>query len=343
MGEVTPHGWPSGVPFADFAAASEQVLQVLQDRLGMGLWMVTRAVGPDQVVLAARSRKGSGYDVTSSTVLRWKGSLCQQLVLGHGPAVAPRVADVSAYATAPNRQQVPVEAYVAVPLLQADGALFGTLCGFDAHPQPESLRGEEPLLVLQGRLLTTLLHLELEREQQQRRAERAESDATRDVLTGLANRRAWDRVLAAEEVRCQRYGHPATVLVVDLNGLKQINDSAGHAAGDRLLRDAAALLLTAARTSDVVARLGGDEFGLLAVEAAAEGGRATAERVAAVLASGGVEAAVGLGVRAPNGSLSAAWHEADRAMYEHKQAGYGEAVDPRPPETGVEPTRPATP
>ena len=47
------------------------------------------------------------------------------------------------------------------------------------------------------------------REQQQRRAERAESDATRDVLAGLANRRAWDRVLAAEEVRCQRYGRPA--------------------------------------------------------------------------------------------------------------------------------------
>ena len=277
-------------------------------------------MGPDQVVLAARSRAGSGYDVTSKTVLQWDGSLCRRMVLGQGPHVAPRVAGVTAYAEAPNRQLAPIEAYVAVPLLQADGALFGTLCAFDPEPQPESLRSEEPLLLLQGRLLTTLLHLELEREQLQRRAERAESDATRDVLTGLANRRGWDRVLAAEEVRCQRYGHPASVLVVDLDGLKQINDSAGHAAGDRLLRDAAALLRGAARTSDVVARLGGDEFGVLAVETAAEGGRATAERVRTALADGGVEAAVGLGVRVPHGSLAAAWQEADRAMYEHKQA-----------------------
>ena len=299
---------------------------MLQDRMGMGLWLVTRAVGPDQVVLAARSRAGSGYgDITSETVLHWDGSLCRQMALGNGPTVAPRVADVTAYAQAANRRDVPIEAYVAVPLLQPDGGLFGTLCGFDPEPQPESLRAEEQLLLLQGRLLTTLLHLELEHEQQRRRAERAESDATRDVLTGLANRRAWDRVLAAEEVRCQRYGHPATVLVIDLNGLKQVNDTAGHAAGDRLLCDAAGLLLSASRTSDVVARLGGDEFGVLAVETGAEGGRATAARVRAALADGGVEAAVGLGVRQRSGSLAAAWHEADQAMYEDKQAGYEHA------------------
>ena len=316
-----PGGSSRGMPYADFAAASAEVLEVLQDRLGMGLWLITRASGEDQLVLAARSDPGSGYEVTTDTVLRWDGSLCRQLVLGHGPAMAPRVEDVPAYAQAPNRAAVPIEAYVAVPLLQADGSLFGTLCGFDQAPQPEALRAEEPLLAVLGRLLTTVLHLELEREEQQRRAERAESDATRDALTGLANRRAWDAVLAAEEVRCQRYGHPASVVVVDLDGLKQVNDSEGHAAGDRLLRRAAEVLRRAARHADVVARLGGDEFGLLAVETGAEGGRVTAQRVRAALTAGGVGASVGVGARAHGVPLTAAWQDADRAMYEEKQAG----------------------
>ena len=311
----------SGMPYTDFTAASAEVLRVLQERVGMGLWMVTRASGADQLVLVSRTGPGSGYDVTNDTVLPWDGSLCRQMVLGNGPAVAPRVEDVPAYATAPNRARVKIEAYVAVPLRQADGSLFGTLCGFDPSPQPDALRGEEELVRLMGRLLTSVLHLELEREELRRRAERAESDATRDALTGLANRRAWDAVLAAEEVRCQRYGHPASVLVVDLDGLKQVNDSEGHAAGDELLRRAAELLRAVARSSDVVARLGGDEFGLLAAEAAAEGGLVTAERVRAALASGGVRASVGVGARSPGVPLTVAWQDADRAMYEEKQAG----------------------
>ena len=311
----------SGTPYADFTAASADVLRVLQERVGMGLWMVTRASGPDQLVLVSRSVPGSDYAVPSGTVLPWDGSLCRQMVLGNGPAVAPRVEDVPAYAAAPNRSVAPIEAYVSVPLRQVDGSLFGTLCAFDPFPQPDALRGEEELVHLMGRLLTSVLHLELEREELRRRAERAESDATRDALTGLANRRAWDAVLAAEEVRCQRYGHPASVLVVDLDGLKTVNDTQGHAAGDRLLCRAAELLRGAARHSDVVARLGGDEFGLLAVETPGEGGRATAERVRAALRAGGVGASVGVGARAPGVALLAAWQDADRAMYDEKVAG----------------------
>ena len=76
------------------------VLQLLQARYGMGLWMVTRAAGSDQVVLAARSTVDSGYDVKPGTSLSWDGSLCAAMVAGHGPTVAPQVEDVPAYATA---------------------------------------------------------------------------------------------------------------------------------------------------------------------------------------------------------------------------------------------------
>ena len=217
------------------------MLEHLQDRLGMRLWLVTRAAGEHQVVLEARDAP-QGYGIAPGSVLSWGGSLCAAMVAGDGPHVAPRVADVPAFAAAPNRRTATIEAYVGVPLLRPDGEVFGTLCGFDPEPQDDRLDDAEDLVLLQARLLSTLLHLELSNEELHRRAERAETVASTDVLTGLGNRRGWQAVLEAEETRCQRYGHPASVLVIDLDDLKVLNDSQGHAAGDDLLRTAATVL-----------------------------------------------------------------------------------------------------
>ncbi len=308
-----------GFPFADFAAVAREVLIMLRDRLKLRQWMVTRVVGGDEIVLAAEDTPHSGYAVVPGSVLSWDGSLCTEMVAGNGPAVAPRVADVPAYASAANRRLLPIEAYVGVPLRQPDGSLFGTLCGFDPDPQPDTLRDDEELLQLMGRLLATVLALELDREQQERRAERAEADAARDGLTGLANRRAWDDIVTAEEARCRRYGHPGAVLVIDLNDLKEVNDTHGHPAGDQLLRDCANVLVATARSSDFVARIGGDEFAVLAVETDSAGGEVQAARIRRALQDAGVNAAIGLGLRGPDGSLDNAARDADSAMYEDKR------------------------
>jgi diguanylate cyclase (GGDEF)-like protein len=173
-------------------------------------------------------------------------------------------------------------------------------------------------VLLQARLLATVLMLNLDREHHRRRAERAEVDATRDALTELANRRAWNDIVAAEEARSRRYGHPGSVLVVDLNNLKSVNDIYGHAAGDRLLRDCAKVLAESARAPDFVARLGGDEFGVLAVETERAGAEAKAARIRRALQRAGIQAAIGIGVRGSEGSFDTALAQADRAMYEDK-------------------------
>jgi len=305
----------AGLPFPDFTTAAHAVLRLLSDRLTLHLWMVTRAAGGDQVVLAAENSPGSGYDVAAGRVLPWDGSLCAVMAAGHGPTVAPRAVDIPAYAAADNRRQTPIEAYIGVPLRQPDGTLFGTLCAFDPESQPEALRQSEQLVVLQAELLATVLAFDLDRERQRRRAERAETEATRDALTGLPNRRAWDRIVAAEEVRTRRYAHPGCVLMIDLNDLKLINDSHGHAAGDQLLRRCANVLMGTARDSDYVARLGGDEFGVLAVKTDGQGGQAQVARLREALRQAGINAAIGLGVRDFAASFATAFEQADHGMY----------------------------
>ncbi len=92
------------------------------------------------------------------------------------------------------------------------------------------------------------------------RAEEFHKLATLDPLTGLYNRRLAEQRLAGEVSRSQRYGHPLTVLMLDLNDFKQINDRHGHAAGDAVLRIFAERLNSVIRASDLAVRMGGDEF-----------------------------------------------------------------------------------
>jgi diguanylate cyclase (GGDEF)-like protein len=98
------------------------------------------------------------------------------------------------------------------------------------------------------------------------RAEEFHKLATLDPLTGLYNRRLAEQRLTGEVSRSQRYGHPLTVLVIDLNGFKQINDRHGHPAGDLVLRLFAERLTSAIRASDLAVRMGGDEFMVLLPE-----------------------------------------------------------------------------
>lgn len=90
-----------------------------------------------------------------------------------------------------------------------------------------------------------------------------EQRANHDVLTGLANRRHFIESLEKRIMRCQRYGDNTALLFLDVDDLKAINDTYGHAAGDLLLTRLAKILKDNIRACDMVARIGGDEFALL--------------------------------------------------------------------------------
>jgi diguanylate cyclase len=300
----------------NFSEAASTILRFLHERTGVDLWMATRTEGEDWIVLAEHDH---GYGVEAGKVFRWSDSFCSRMVADQGPRVATDSRAVPAYADAPLAKQLPIRAYIGVPLSRADGTLFGTLCGLHREVKSEALHAELPLVELLAKLLSSLLISELAAHEQARRAERAEAELLTDSLTGLFNRRGWDSLLAAEESRCKRYGHPACVLSIDLDELKQVNDSEGHARGDELLKATADVLRSASRQQDVMARVGGDEFAVLAVECDVMGGQALVERLLNAFTSAGVKASIGIAPRRPSETLDRAWLESDRLMYSHKK------------------------
>ncbi len=156
--------------------------------------------------------------------------------------------------------------------------------------------------------------------------------ANHDGLTDLFNRHRFDQELARALFVIRRYGRPASVLIIDLDRMKAVNDELGHRVGDQILRAVADVLRREARSSDVAARMGGDEFAVLLPETAPKGAAAMAERIAReiracrVARDDGGEAAwttVSIGVAALDADTPAdrALLNADAAMYAAKRAG----------------------
>jgi diguanylate cyclase (GGDEF)-like protein len=159
------------------------------------------------------------------------------------------------------------------------------------------------------------------------------SVATTDFLTGIANRRGFYETLTREIERSRRYQTPMTLLYLDCDEFRTINDSFGHSAGNRLLTHIAAILRENTRASDVVGRLGGDEFAVFLAETPAERSAEVVARLQAATRSAlGPEApAVTFSIGAitfdsPPTNPNEAIRVADALMYEAKRGGKDRVV-----------------
>lgn len=149
-------------------------------------------------------------------------------------------------------------------------------------------------------------------------AEDLERQASRDALTSLPNRRAWEEALAGAVERVAHVGARLAVAVIDLDGLKAINDSGGHAAGDRALREVTASWQASVPADAVLARLGGDEFALLLPGLDAPAAEPVVERMRA---AGSHRCSVGVAGWLPGQSPADLMHAADAALYAAKHGG----------------------
>ena len=178
--------------------------------------------------------------------------------------------------------------------------------------------------------------LELERQVRERTAEiermhkRALKAARTDVLTGLPNRRAFYNDAGREMDRAGRYGRPVSVIMLDIDHFKRINDTYGHVAGDEVLRHLAGILGQEKRSHDLVGRLGGEEFALLLPEASQEEAVSLAQRIRKTITAQpavyngeaiNFSASFGVARQKMADSLEIILDRADDALYTAKEAG----------------------
>jgi diguanylate cyclase (GGDEF)-like protein len=178
-----------------------------------------------------------------------------------------------------------------------------------------------------------------------RHADELERLATTDGMTNLANRRHFLALAGAEWSRFQRYHRPLTLLLIDLDRLKTINDRFGHAAGDRAMITMAETFRINRRGPDIVARVGGDEFAMLLPETDGTQAQIVAERLRQQLKQcpftvdgGTVTVTVSIGLAEASVSMpgvDALMKAADRALYQAKAAGRDRAVMAAPRQDGA--------
>lgn len=210
--------------------------------------------------------------------------------------------------------------YAGVKLRAQEEYSVGTLCILDTKVR--SLTGDD-LEILQD-----LAHM-IEQEF------RSQSMATTDELTGLSNRRGFRGIAEHSLALCRRMKKTATLMFFDLDGFKLVNDSYGHAEGDKVLRDIGRMMLSEFRNSDVVARLGGDEFCVLLTGTNAEHIEKPLENLAAAIHEENVNLPYKIGYSVGSVSYDPERHhqiddllmEADAAMYREKKASKAEPGD----------------
>jgi diguanylate cyclase (GGDEF)-like protein len=185
---------------------------------------------------------------------------------------------------------------------------------------------------------TAMLRIKSLQDQLRRVQRELEERSVTDGLTGLKNRRFFDERLAEEFRRAQRYSDPVSLIMIDLDHFKEVNDRHGHPFGDVVLREAAGLIRSSIRDPDICARYGGEEFAVILPKTHLAGAITVAERIWKELGAKSYkvppEAPGGPSIRQVTASLGIAFYPskdisspelllrfADEALYQAKRAG----------------------
>jgi diguanylate cyclase (GGDEF)-like protein/putative nucleotidyltransferase with HDIG domain len=268
---------------------------------------------------------GENFRMLSSLKIRVGEGLCGWVAENCKPIVNGNPQVEAGYTADPEKHN-PLQSALVVPLDGLNGVV-GVLAMYNANRDaftPDHLR------ILLAVASKVALSVENALKYQQ-----AESSATTDYLTGLPNARSLFVHLAQEVTRCRRMKTPLAVMVCDVDGFKQINDSFGHLEGDKLLREFSTRLKEACRGYDYVARMGGDEFVITAPGLTREAAMEKADRLnQAAIESGRhvcgrelITLSVGMAFCPEDGfDVERLLAEADRRMYSMKQAHHAEAI-----------------
>ena len=258
----------------------------------------------------------------------WANGLTEYVIQSRAALWLPREVASAAQSLGVELPGRPPRCYLGVPLL-AGSSTLGVIGIQDYEHENVYDAGHLSILnIIASQAASALENSRLFAE--------TERLARTDALTGIANRRQLFEAGHGELSRARRFGHPLTALMLDIDHFKQVNDTHGHAAGDRVLQSVARLCRQYVRDIDIVARYGGEEFTILLVETALEGGYMLAGRLCELVARTRIEieqqslaVTISLGVAgvgADGEEFASLLARADGALYAAKQAGRNRVV-----------------
>lgn len=297
-----------------FSTSAQRIVDYLNAHTPLPDWSVSRVAGGEQVHVHVHH-----HDLIElGDRVPWTDTFCRRMTLGADNIVVDSLQD-SDYSDLPAAQAV--RSYAGFPITDDDGSTFGVLCGVGQAPLSTRAAVDEDLIALMSELLSSQLVMSRAADRDRRAYEIAQALANTDALTGLVNRRGWDLLVADAQERVDAFGDLVAVGVIDLDGLKLVNDTSGHEAGDALLRRAAEAFRSVAQPIDRVARYGGDEFAIMTNNVAVADLPAHFDRFLEAMAAHGVEGSLGFASTGPGVStLASAFSQADAGMYAAKQA-----------------------
>jgi diguanylate cyclase (GGDEF)-like protein len=216
-------------------------------------------------------------------------------------------------------------------LLIVNGLFIGGLFALILHTRARQVQHEAQQYALDLLLVQKQFEVEQELKIQ------AELQAQTDYLTGLFNRRRFVELAKHELTRSSRFQRPFTLLMIDIDHFKTINDTWGHSIGDIVLQQVAHLIRDTLRDEDIFGRTGGEEFAAVIVETDGNGALEVAQRLCAIVADAvftppgteRIRVSISVGLSQLNGrnvDFDSLLNEADWAMYKAKEAGRNQAV-----------------
>ncbi|ART59176.1 GGDEF domain-containing protein [Acidovorax carolinensis] len=266
-------------------------------------------------------------------------TFCHYPLVSGQALILEDVTQLPVFRDVPTVNSLGIRAYAGIPLRTESGEVLGSFCAVDFKPKQWTEQDVEIISELahsamrEIRLRMALQDASALNQQLQAQIQKVDAlnralseMATTDALTGVANRRAFDHSLQLELAIVERRGTPLSLLMLDVDHFKRINDTYGHEAGDKVLVAIAQLLGGCARVIDVVARVGGEEFAVILPNTDAGGAHEVAERMRSAVARSnwlGQPTTVSIGAATLHDKEDAAslYARADAALYAAKTAG----------------------
>lgn len=232
----------------------QTVVNVLAKIIDVPAGLVMRFSHGEIEVFVRSDSSANPYEIGEKDQLEGSGLYCEAVIKQQNLLCVPNALKDPDWETNPD-VKLDMISYLGLPIKNPDGTPFGTICVLDNRENSYSdlyISLLDSFRSVIERFLIILDHNRVMKDMSER-----------DPLTGLYNRRAFFHLAGNELSRCTRYEQSSVLLMIDIDGFKDINDRLGHGAGDEILKRVAIALEKIVRKHDLVARIGGDEFLIL--------------------------------------------------------------------------------